>query len=66
MKILRKQSLETDEDEQLGLLNEVRSLFGLEPVDSVTDDAYPSDRIGDIFLDEAINILADLVSLPKH
>ena len=60
---LRKQTLESDQDEQLGLLNEVRSLFGLEPVDTVTDDAYPSDRIGDIFLDEAINILADLVSL---
>lgn len=60
---LRKQSLESDQDEQLGLLNEVRSLFGLDPVDTVTDDAYPSDRIGDIFLDEAINILADLVSL---
>ncbi len=60
---MRKQRLDSDRAEQLIFINEVRSLFGLEPTDSVSRDAVPTDRFDSVFLDEAINILADLVTL---
>lgn len=58
----RKIALDRDRDEQLLQINEVRTLFGLEPTESVSDDAFPTERIGDVFLDEAVNILADLIT----
>lgn len=60
---LRKNTLDQDREEQLAYINEVRSLFNLELADSVTNEAFPSEQIGDIFLDEAVNILADLITL---
>ena len=59
----RESSLDEDQQQQLDYINEVRSLFGLELTDSVSDDAFPTERIGDVFLDEAVNILADLIAL---
>ncbi len=61
----RKQSLDSDLEEQLDYINQVRSIFALEPVDAVSNDAFPSEQFGDVFLDEAINILADLVTLER-
>ncbi len=59
----RKIALDLDYSEQLAYINEVRALFSLEPTDSASDDAFPAERIGDVFLDEAVNILADLITL---
>ncbi len=59
----RKQTLDNDREEQLEYINEVRSVFSLEPIDSASDDGFPNDRIGDVFLDEAVNVLADLIVL---
>ena len=60
---LRKNTLDEDREEQLAYINEVRSLFNLEPADSVSNDVYPSEQIGDVFVDEAVNILTDLITL---
>ena len=60
---LRKNTLDEDREEQLAYINELRSLFNLEPVDSVSNEVYPSEQIGDVFVDEAVNILTDLITL---
>ena len=60
---LRKNTLDEDREEQLAYINELRSLFGLEPADSVSNEVYPSEQIGDVFVDEAVNILTDLITL---
>ncbi len=62
---IRKQALENDQKERMAYINEVRAIFGLEPTDSVDVDRFPSEQIGDVFLDEAVNVLADLVTLEQ-
>ncbi len=59
----RQSTLATDRSEQLAYINKVRSLLGLDAAETISDEAFPSEMIGDIFLDEAVNILADLVTL---
>ena len=59
----RQQALENVRIEQLENLNELRTALGLDATDKLTDEAYPSEQAGDVYRDEALNILSDLISI---
>ena len=59
----RRKSLDSDREAQLNNLNQLRSSLGLSPATDLTEDAFPSQRVGDVFLDQALSVLADLITI---
>ena len=59
----RRKSLDSDREAQLNNLNQLRSSLGLAPATDLTEDAFPSQRVGDVFLDQALSVLADLITI---
>ena len=59
----RRKVLDDSRTDQLENLNKLRVSLGLEIVEEINEEAYPSERVGDVFLDEALNVLADLIVL---
>ena len=62
----RLQRFEEYNNTRLNSINEIRNMFGMEPVQELSDDAYPTERIGDLYLDEALNVLVDMVNLNRE
>ncbi len=60
----RRASLDEDRNEQLRLINELRRALGLEPAQELAG-AFPAERAGDAFLDEALNVLVDVITLSE-
>jgi len=59
----RKSDLEKDNETQLNILNEFRTALRLDPVSELTEDSIPEEHLEDFFLNETVNILADLITL---
>ncbi len=60
----RRATLEQDANDQLKLVNELRSSLGLEQAEQLAG-AFPTERAGDAYLDEALNVLADVITLAE-
>ncbi len=62
----RRQRLDEYNNARLSSINEIRDMFGMEPAQELSDDIYPTERIGDLYLDEALNVLVDIVNLNRE
>ena len=60
----RRASLEEDTQEQLRLINDLRGALGLEAAEELAG-AFPIERAGDAYLDEALNVLVDVITLSE-
>ncbi len=60
---IRKQMIADDEQAQLDILNTLRSALNLEPAEEFSAATYPTEVIDSVFLDEALNILVDLITM---
>ncbi len=59
----RRDELNKTNKIRLSKINELRNELGLFPVDELNVDAFPEELAGDAYLNEALYVLADLVSL---
>ncbi len=59
---VRKQAQDEFRGELLDNINDLRLSLGMEPVEEYGESAFPSEQIGDVFLDEAVNVVADLIA----
>ncbi len=60
---VRKQTIADDEQAQLDILNTLRSALNMEPAEEFSADTYPAEVVENAFLDEALNILVDLITM---
>lgn len=53
-------------DLMLTYVNDLRRSLGLPSVEKYDEESFPSERIGDAFLDETLNILADFIIIAEQ